>query len=415
VQRREQRVDVERPVTGDEQVALFVASTHDQRVVGAVVERALQETLECRVLLLDHHHLVEALGEVAGLGRIERDRHQQLEQPDASGSKVVVGDEAEHPHGFSNLVERVPGRSDADPVVDRAGDDPVEPVVDAVATGERPPDLLELAFHVDRVRREQTTVRSRMERETADVDDRRRRPNAIGMHVDGARAVGDRGHELQPGPQPARTRERDGVPAQIERLLHIAREEDRHVQIDHRGIARRGERRRLGGGIVADHGDDATVHRRPREHGVADRIAAAVEPGALAVPDADHAVVACIVEGARQLAAHHGRRRQFLVHRRLDHDREVRHRRRGSPEFLGERADGRPLVAGRERCCRQAQSTVQAQLIGCEAGNCLHPRQEDGAVFEAESVRELVRARCSGSTNLVDAHATSPLGRPHLF
>ena len=335
VERGEQRVDVERPVTRHEQVALFVASADHPRVMGAVVERTLQEAFERRVLLLDHHHLVEALGEVASLGRIERDRHQQLEQADAGSPEVVVGDEAEHPQRFADLVERVPGCSDAEPVVDGASDHAVESVVDAVATRERPADLLEFALHVDRVRREQTTVRLWMEGMPADIDDRRRRPHTIGVHVDCARAVGDRGHQLETGPQPARTRERDGVPAQVECLLHIAREEDRHVQVDHRGIARRGERRRLGGGIVTDHGDHAAVHRRPREHGVADRVAAAVEPGPLAVPDADDAVVACVVEGHRELAAHHRSRREFLVHRRLHHDREVRHRRRGPLELFG--------------------------------------------------------------------------------
>jgi|GEM_PF-2326216 len=86
VQRGEQRVDVERPVAGDEQITPLVASADDPRVMGAVVERTLQEPFERVVLLLDDHHLVEALGELAGLGRVERYGHQQLEQTDACGT-----------------------------------------------------------------------------------------------------------------------------------------------------------------------------------------------------------------------------------------------------------------------------------------------------------------------------------------
>ena len=72
--------------------------------------------------------------------------------------------------------------------------------------------------------------------------------------------------------------------------------------------------------------DDATVRRRAGEHGVADRVAAAVEARTLAVPDADHAVVSGVGERHRQLAAHHRGCRQLLVHSGLHHDRQVGHR-----------------------------------------------------------------------------------------
>ena len=222
------------------------------------------------------------------------------------------------------------------------------------------------------------------------------------MHVDGAGAVRNGGDQLEPGPQTARTRQRDGVAAQVERFLDVAREQDRHVQVDHRRVARRRQGRGLGGRIVTDDGDDATVHRRAGEHRMADRIAAAVEAGALAVPDADDAVVARVVERHRQLAAHHGGRRQLLVDRRLHHDRQVGDRGRRPPQFLGERADGRPLVSGRERRGGEAEATVEAQLVDGEAGDGLQAGQEHRAVLEPEPVGELVRGRRPA---LVDARA----------
>ncbi len=204
MQRCEQRVDVEGAVARDEQVVVFVASADHAWMVGAVVERALQQTLERRVLLFDDDHLIEALGELAGLGRIERHGHQQLEQAHAGTAHVVVGDEAEHSQRLSDFVERVTACGDADPVVGGAGDDSVQSVLDAVAPGERPADLLELTFHVDRVRRDQPSVRSRVERVAVDLDHRRRRVHPVGVHVDGARAVRNCRHQLESGPQTAR-------------------------------------------------------------------------------------------------------------------------------------------------------------------------------------------------------------------
>ena len=138
VDRADERVDVEGAVARHEQFAGLVAPADDQRALGAVVERRLEELLERRVLLLDDQHLVESLGELAGLAGVERHGHQQLEQPDAGGAELVVGLEAEQAQRLADLVERVTAGGDADPVVGGAHDDPVEPVVDAVPTCQRP-------------------------------------------------------------------------------------------------------------------------------------------------------------------------------------------------------------------------------------------------------------------------------------
>ena len=396
-------------MAGDEQVAAFVAPTDDSWMMSAVVERALQQAFERGVLLFDDEHLVEAIGEVARLRRIEWHRHQQLEQANTGGVQVVVRAETEDSQRLSDLVERVPTRGDADPVVDGSRHDAVQSVVDAVPASEGPADLLELALHVDRVGREQPTVGLRVERPAVDLDHRRRRMYTVGVHVDGSRPVGDGGHQLEASPQPTRARECDGVSAQVERFLHVAGEEDRHVQIDHRGVARRRQGRRLRGGVVTDDGDDPAVHRRAREHRMTDRVAAAVEPRTLAVPNADDAVVAGVVERHRQLAAHDGAGRQFLVDGGLHHDREVGNGGRRTLEFLGERADRRALVAGRERGGGEAEPTVEPQLIGGEPGDRLDPGEEHGAVLEPESVGELVRATRTGRLGLiaVDRHDSS--------
>ena len=55
----------------------------------------------------------------------------------------------------------------------------------------------------------------------------------------------------------------------------------------------------------------------PDQHRVAHRIAGPVQPGSLAVPHAQDAVVATLAEPADELAAHHRGRSEFLVEPRL--------------------------------------------------------------------------------------------------
>jgi hypothetical protein len=75
------------------------------------------------------------------------------------------------------------------------------------------------------------------------------------------------------------------------------------------------------------------------EHRVADRVSGAVDPRALAVPHAHHAVVLAVGEVDRELAAHHGRGGELLVDARLVDDREIGDRRDRPVDLLAEHAD----------------------------------------------------------------------------
>ena len=126
--------------------------------------------------------------------------------------------------------------------------------------------------------------------------------------------------------------------------------------------------------------------RRPGEHGVADRVAGAVEPRRLAVPDADDAVVALVAERVDELAAHHRGGGELLVEAGTDDDRQVGHGGRRGRRLLLERPDRRALVAGDERRRVQAEAPVDAQLVDGQAGDGLHAGEEDAALLEAEAV-----------------------------
>jgi hypothetical protein len=161
-------------------------------------------------------------------------------------------------------------------------------------------------------------------------------------------------------------------------------------KIDHRGVARRRQRRRLGAGIVADERDHAAVLGRAGEHTVADRVTRPIEPGRLGVPHADHTVVRAIGQRARQLAAHHRGGRQLLVGAGLAHDRELLHGTRRALDLVTERTDRRALVARHERSRVQATAAVEANLVEWEAGDRLEAGEEDSAVLEAVSIGQLV-------------------------
>ena len=209
----------------------------------------------------------------------------------------------------------------------RADGDLVELVERAVLAGELGAHLLELALHVERVRGEQAPARVRDERLALVLHRRDHRHDAIGVDIDGARAVGDGGDELVADPHAARARQGDRVAAEVERLLHVAGEDDRHVQVDHRGVARARQRRRLGGRVVADDGDHAAVAGRAGEHAVADGVVGAVEAGRLAVPHPEHAVELALGPVVGELAAHHGGGGELLVDAGAHDDGQVGHRR----------------------------------------------------------------------------------------
>ncbi len=368
----EKLVGIERASAGDQRAALVVAAADDDRTLVPRVQRALHENLERRVLLLDDEHFPQAASEPAHLVLVERDRHRQQGEAHPGAAERLVVLEAEQVECLAQLVVGLAARGDPDPVVGGADGRPVEPVEHSVLLGQLRPHLLELALDVERVRREQPSARLGDVRLAVDLHRRDDRQDAIGVHVDGSGAVGHRRDELVPDPHPARPGECDRVAGEVERLLHVAREHDRHVQVDHRRVARARQRRGLGRGVVADDRDHAAVAGGAREDAVTDRVVGPVEPGRLAVPEAEHAVVLALRAGIGELAAHHRGGCELLVHAGPHDHGKIGDRPGGAAQLLLQRAHGRALVPGRKRGRVQPVAAVDAQLIDRQPSHGLH-------------------------------------------
>ena len=97
--------------------------------------------------------------------------------------------------------------------------------------------------------------------------------------------------------------------------------------------------------VVPGQRDHAAQRRGARGVGVAQRINAAVHSGALAIPDAKHAVHARAGEVAHMLRTPDGGGRQVLVHAGLKDDVVLFQDGRGLPQVHVVAAQGRAAVA----------------------------------------------------------------------
>ena len=110
----------------------------------------------------------------------------------------------------------------------------------------------------------------------------------------------------------------------------------------------------------------------PGEHAVADRVVGPVEPGRLAVPEAEHAVVLALWAGVGELAAHDRGGCELLVHAGPHDHGKIGDRPGGAAQLLLQRAHGRALVPGRKRGRVQSVAAVDAQLVDRQPSHGLH-------------------------------------------
>ena len=162
----------------------------------------------------------------------------------------------------------------------------------------------------------------------------------------------------------------------------LAAMDHRNAGGDEGGLAlvRRG--RRLGHVVVAGQRDDAAVLRGAGIVGVLQGVARAVDARALAVPHAEHAVVAGAGIEVDLLGAPQGRGRQVLVDAGLELDVVLLDEALGLPQRLVEAAQRRAAIAGDVAGGVEAGGEVALALHHRQAHQRLRAGQVDPSAFQ---------------------------------
>ena len=170
--------------------------------------------------------------------------------------------------------------------------------------------------------------------------------------------------------------------AEVEHLLHAAGEEDRHVQAREQRLGGARDRRGLAARVVAHDGERAAGPGDAHEVAVAQRVGGAVEPGRLAVPHRQHAVVARAGQVRGELAAPGRGGAELLVQPGYVMHMVFPGQLLVAGELAVEAAERRALVAGDHRRRAESAATVGAVLVERQADEALHAREQDAAVLE---------------------------------
>ena len=354
-------VAFEFPVHREQRLAGGRLLAADQRPVGQVVEDLADLGFDETALVLDDDDLLEALGELAQAPRLDRRDASELEHPDA----MAVERGFVQPEQFERQTQvavGLAGRDQADAVAGAGATDAVEAVGVDVGQSGRGAFGEDLPLELDRVGRQQPHVELLLELAAAYLQigqDGRCCPR----QVDDRAAVGDVGHDLEPGPQAGIPGQRDPVQPELQHLRRIARVEHRDREVEEADRAVAGDRRALAGGVVAGEDEDAAVLARADEVAVTEGVAGAVDAGRLAVPDADYAVEALVRKTFQELGAVDRGRRRLLVDRRSADHVVIRQQPVRSLKLFVVLAQRRSGIAADEGANPQAGFPVAAVLV----------------------------------------------------
>ena len=247
--------------------------------------------------------------------RLQRPGHADLVKPQADLGGDF-GRDAEFAQRLPDILVALAGRHDAEPGVRRIHGDAVDLV--GAGKGDRGKALVVLQAAVLLV-----AVVGPAQIEPA------RRHLEIGRDDEGFHLVGEidlrrglhgLGDHLHADPAAGVARHRDTQQAHLDHFVDAGGIEIGHQRRDEGvvGLMRHGGG--FGAVVVAGEAQHAAVFRRARGIAVAEHVAAAVDAGALAVPDADHAVVPGALRQIELLRAPDRGGREVLVHAGLEFD-----------------------------------------------------------------------------------------------
>ena len=330
----------ERAVRGEQRPVLLVALADDHRRVRPAVEQLLELPLDQPALLLDHDDLLEPVGERQQRLPLERPDQAELQDPQAQPLRQRLVD-AEVVERLAQIEVGLAGRDDPEPrslaVEDRS--------VEAVGRGER--------AHRLELEAVQALLLGERRVRPADVEAARRQRELGRGDLEPRRIELDRGggvdrvvDALEPDPAAAVAGQREAQQAELENLGDARRVEHRDLGVDQRVFALMRGGRALAGVVVAHQHEHAAEPGGAGEVAVLEHVAGAVDARALAVPDAEHAVVFALAVQLGLLRAPERGRGEVLVDARLEDDVVLVEKAPGGRHLLVEAAERRAAVAG---------------------------------------------------------------------
>jgi hypothetical protein len=365
---------------------LLVALADDARPprVGPVVEQRADLVLHERALLLDDEDLLESERERVQSLRLERPREPQLVHADADARGGLLVD-AEVFQRLPHVEVRLAGGDDAEPRPRAVVRDVVQPVRARVREHRREAQVVDAPLHRQRLVGQPQPQASGRQREVlgeAHGDARR-------VHAHRRRAF-DRVVEcLERKPRARVPRHREAVHAEVQVFLHAARHEHGNERrVEHR-LALRGDGGRARHVVVTADEQHAAKRRGARRIAVQQRVARAREARPLAVPHAEHALVARVRVERHLLRAPDAHHRELFVLARLEMDVMLREEVVRLPQRLVHVVERRALETRHEARRVEAGRRIAHALHDEQSRERLNAIQVDAAALQRVLVVEL--------------------------
>ena len=367
----------------EDRLARLVLPAGDAAAAAVVEDRFLDLHLDELALLLDDDDVLEVVRPLAEARHVERPDHADLVGGDPEALRLGGAD--------AEQVERVrgvePGLARGDDADLRLGA-PQHAAVDSIGAGK--------GFGGEALVVVQARLLGHGRVAPADVEaafgqdevGRGHDPEAMRVAV---HHLGDLDRvldALQAHPAAGVARERPAEEPVVEHLLDAGRREDRHHRVDEGELRVVKDRRALAGVVVAKAGDHAAELGGAGHVGVAEDVAAAVDAGALAVPETEDPLHPPLAVQVDLLAAPERGGGEILVEARLELDVGRLELPAGLPHLLVDAAQGRTAVAGGVARRTEPRRLVARLLHEQDADQRRDAAEEHVLLGEVEAVRE---------------------------
>ena len=385
------RGDAEFGGEGEEALVMVVHLADDARahIVAPVEQHLLDLVLDDLAPFLDDEDLFEPDRELVHAFRLQRPGHADLVEPKADLRGDLLGD-PQLAQRLADVLIALAGGHDAVACVRRVHGNAIDFI--GAGKGDRGKTLVVLQAPVllkTVVRPAQIEPAGRH----LEIGGNHERRHLVG-EVDLGGGLHRLGDHLHADPAAGVARHRNPEQAHLDHLVDAGGIKIRHQRGDEGVVGLM----RHGGGframVIASKAQHAAVLRRARRVAMPEHVAAAVDAGALAVPDADDAVVIGAGRQVELLRAPHGGRCEVLVHAGLELDVVLLEMFSRGKELLVVAAERRAAIAGDEGGGVQTRGAVAPDLCHRQADQRLDARQEDVSrplgVFLVETDRTLV-------------------------